>query len=80
MKRKADRTRWPFTLELDCRLRAELARLAPLLAMADDADRERILEHAFLLIGLDPDWADWLPYAREYLPAYCREGDDGDVS
>lgn len=59
--------------EQDRRVRAELDRFAPPIAMNDAAWQERILDHVFLLVGLDPEWADWLPYARQYLSAYRQE-------
>lgn len=62
-----------LTHEQDRRVRAELDRFAPLIAMNDEDWQERILDHVFLLVGLDPEWADWLPYARAYLPAFRDE-------
>ena len=59
--------------EQDRELREELGRFAALIAMNDGEGQERILDHVFLLIGLDPTWEDWLPYARAYLPAYCHQ-------
>ena len=64
-----------LTHEQDRRIRPELERFAPLLAMTDAAWQERILDHVFMVLGLDPAWADWLPYAREYLRAFRDEGE-----
>jgi len=62
-----------MTCEQDRRVRAELDRFVPLIAMNDAAWQERILDHVFLLVGRDAEWADWLPYARKYLPAFRDE-------
>ncbi len=64
-----------LTDEGDRALRAELGRMAPLLAMAHADDQERILDHAFTLAGIDPERADWLHYACLYLTEYRQQGD-----
>jgi len=60
----------PLPEAQDRALRAELDTLAPLLAMTRGDDQDRILDHAFTLVGLDPEWAVWLHYARRYLTEY----------
>ena len=65
----------PLDAELDRRLRAELASLAPLLAMAKDEGQQHLLDHAFLLIDCDPPWEVWLYYARLYLTSYRARND-----
>lgn len=69
----------PLAAEQDRLLRAELAYLEPLFAMTRGDDQERLLDHAFMLIGHDPEWAVWLHYARIYLAAYQhRDGEAAD--
>jgi hypothetical protein len=58
----------PLDAEQDARLRAEMEQLRPLLAMASDDTRIRLLDHAFTLIGHDPDLATWRYYAALYVP------------
>lgn len=38
--------------------------------MAGADDQDRLLDHAFTLIGHDPTWAVWTYYARRYLNAH----------
>lgn len=68
----------PLTAAQERLLHAELAYLEPLFAMTRGDDQERLLDHAFTLIGHDPEWAVWLHYARIYLVAYQRR--DGEAA
>ena len=52
------------------RIRAEIARVAPLLAGADRHAQMRLLDEAFERADYDPDWRTWRVWAREVLPAY----------
>lgn len=61
-----------LTEDEERRLRAELVRLAPLLAEADQREQERALDAVFARAGYEPDWALWLAFARLYLPAHRR--------
>lgn len=54
----------------DLPLRTALDPLRPLLDRAMDDDQDRLLDLALAILGHEPDWNEWLDYAREYLPHY----------
>jgi hypothetical protein len=61
-----------LTADEERRLRAEIARIRPLLAAADRAEQERLLGEAFARAGLAPRWEEWLAWATRTLPAYQK--------
>jgi len=55
-------------------LRAALDHLRPLLERAGADDQGRLLDLALAIRGHEPDWEEWLVYARAY-PPYYRQSD-----